>query len=61
MNHILGSASYFNQDLKAYDVNNIMQCYDFSLFASAWTERKKLNLLIFRNKTEDLTTLESIF
>ena len=45
MSHMFRSASYFNQDLKAWDVKNVKQCYDFRLFATAWTERKKPKLI----------------
>ena len=40
MGDMLASASSFNQDLSAWDVDKVTFCNDFSANSAAWTEPK---------------------
>ena len=41
MNRLFYGNDGFNQDISSWDVNNVKQYYNFSLFSTLWTERKK--------------------
>jgi len=40
MSRMFEEATSFNQDLNSWNVSNVTNCEDFSLYATAWTESK---------------------
>ena len=56
MSHMFSSASYFNQDLKAWDVNMLSNVMFLAYSQRHGQNVKNLNSLIARNETKDLTT-----